>query len=103
MVEIQFLIRLIFTKRIVKFELCILYCLGDAVYFVFAVVYKDSRIFYRNDIDFAIGKFLMKDWSLLKAHADLHQVGKSMVFLGLKLLFLAFDHGLEVHIHLNPL
>ena len=94
---------MIFAECVVKFEVCVLDCLGNAVNFIATVMYNNFRILNRHNVDLSISKLLLENWPLLKTDANFHLICESMATFLCQFLTLSLNHVLEIDINLDAL
>lgn len=103
LIEIELFIWFVLAERIIKFELRVFNCFGDAVYFVLAVVDVYFWVSNRDYIDLSVRKLLLEYGPLFEAHTDFHLIGKDVLLLTWQFFLFMLYHGLEIHIYFDAL
>ena len=90
-------------EGIVKYELGVIYKLGDPIDLELALVNSDDRVGDRNAVDLTVSQLVSENWSFLYADADLELVGRNVRAHRRDVSHVSLDHGLEVDVDLDTL
>lgn len=69
------------AERVVELEVLIFDELGDAIYFVLALVHRQHRVAHRNDVDFSAFHFFLENRPFFDAHTDFELVRRDVLKL----------------------
>ena len=101
--EVKFFVAVVLVERIVKLEICVFDRFGHTVHFIAAIVDYNFGITNTDNINLAVGEFVVEDGPLLEANGDLHAVCEGVMLWLQELEPLLLDHCLEVNVHFDSL